>query len=442
MPSIGLLATYQLFSAEELILEHDIYQRARHAVMEVAIDDEQLAFDAIADVGPGRALPGPPAHPRPPARDDALRDHPRTRGRRRVPRPGRGGARAGPAAARRVPAGALAGRPRRRAGRHRRRRRRGLAELAGGVGRQPSRRSARLPGPHARKAPAFVGNETPARGTAGERLPRRLHLVRTAVRTSRPGKGRPWLSCTSCSGLTGRWGRPSCAVWREEGLRVQRGGQRPVPAHAAPSRQTSRSIHGDAVYRHSAIDAARGATVVYRCIPVRYSLWADVWLTATENIIAAAGKAGAVLVSPGQRVRLRTSGGTPVDEDHPLPRAVRRAACGWSRRAPLCRAHRDGEVQVVIPRFPDLYGPCVTTGSSGRSSSAWPPVTRSPGSAIRTWRATSSSSKTPPPPPCCSARSPKAYGHVWHVPGPGAITPRAFIERSSRSPVTGRACTA
>jgi trimethylamine---corrinoid protein Co-methyltransferase len=53
MPAIGLLATYQLFSAEELILEHDIYQRARHAVMEVALDDEQLAFEAIADVGPG-----------------------------------------------------------------------------------------------------------------------------------------------------------------------------------------------------------------------------------------------------------------------------------------------------------------------------------------------------------------------------------------------------
>jgi trimethylamine--corrinoid protein Co-methyltransferase len=53
MPAIGLLATYQLFSAEELILEHDIYQRARHAVMEVAIDEEQLAFDAIAEVGPG-----------------------------------------------------------------------------------------------------------------------------------------------------------------------------------------------------------------------------------------------------------------------------------------------------------------------------------------------------------------------------------------------------
>jgi len=53
MPSIGLLATYQLFSAEHLILGHDIYQRARHAVLDVALGDDQLALDVIADVGPG-----------------------------------------------------------------------------------------------------------------------------------------------------------------------------------------------------------------------------------------------------------------------------------------------------------------------------------------------------------------------------------------------------
>jgi len=53
MPTIGLLSTFTLFSAEEMILGHDIYQRARHAVMDLIIDDEQLALDVIADVGPG-----------------------------------------------------------------------------------------------------------------------------------------------------------------------------------------------------------------------------------------------------------------------------------------------------------------------------------------------------------------------------------------------------
>jgi trimethylamine--corrinoid protein Co-methyltransferase len=53
MTSFGLLETYQLFTPEELILGDDLYQRARHAVKDVVIDDETLALPAIADVGPG-----------------------------------------------------------------------------------------------------------------------------------------------------------------------------------------------------------------------------------------------------------------------------------------------------------------------------------------------------------------------------------------------------
>jgi trimethylamine--corrinoid protein Co-methyltransferase len=53
LPSIGLMSTYTVFWPEHLLLGHDIYQRARHAVMPLDLDDDQLALDVVAAVGPG-----------------------------------------------------------------------------------------------------------------------------------------------------------------------------------------------------------------------------------------------------------------------------------------------------------------------------------------------------------------------------------------------------
>ena len=53
MPSIGLVNVYTLFSPEHIILGDDIYHRARYAILDIDVDDESLALQAIADVGPG-----------------------------------------------------------------------------------------------------------------------------------------------------------------------------------------------------------------------------------------------------------------------------------------------------------------------------------------------------------------------------------------------------
>jgi trimethylamine--corrinoid protein Co-methyltransferase len=44
---------YTLFYPEHLILGDDIYHRARYAVMDIDFDDEEIAMDAITEVGPG-----------------------------------------------------------------------------------------------------------------------------------------------------------------------------------------------------------------------------------------------------------------------------------------------------------------------------------------------------------------------------------------------------
>ena len=53
MPSIGLLDVYTVFDAADLILADDVYHRARYAVMDLDLDDEALALEAVREVGPG-----------------------------------------------------------------------------------------------------------------------------------------------------------------------------------------------------------------------------------------------------------------------------------------------------------------------------------------------------------------------------------------------------
>jgi trimethylamine--corrinoid protein Co-methyltransferase len=50
---LGLDRTYTLLYPEAIILDDDLYQRARHALLAEDVDDETLALDVIADVGPG-----------------------------------------------------------------------------------------------------------------------------------------------------------------------------------------------------------------------------------------------------------------------------------------------------------------------------------------------------------------------------------------------------
>jgi trimethylamine--corrinoid protein Co-methyltransferase len=50
---MGLDRTYTLLYPEGIFLDNELYERARHSLMRLDIDDETLALDVIAAVGPG-----------------------------------------------------------------------------------------------------------------------------------------------------------------------------------------------------------------------------------------------------------------------------------------------------------------------------------------------------------------------------------------------------
>ncbi len=50
---LGLDRTYTLLTPEGILLDYELYERARYAVQALEVSDETLALDVIADVGPG-----------------------------------------------------------------------------------------------------------------------------------------------------------------------------------------------------------------------------------------------------------------------------------------------------------------------------------------------------------------------------------------------------
>ena len=55
---IGLHGTYEVFAPEDLILDDDLYHRARTAYLDVPVDESALAVDVVAAVGPGGSFLG------------------------------------------------------------------------------------------------------------------------------------------------------------------------------------------------------------------------------------------------------------------------------------------------------------------------------------------------------------------------------------------------
>src|SRR5262249_46215752 len=103
---------------------------------------------------------------------------------------------------------------------------------------------------------------------------------------------------------------------------------------------------GDAGDPRFCIEAARGATTVYHCMNPPYStrLWAELVPRYMQNLIAAAGKAGARLVVLENVYMLGRPRGRPFNEDSPLDPFSRKGAIRARAAALLFEAHRKGDV--------------------------------------------------------------------------------------------------
>lgn len=186
-------------------------------------------------------------------------------------------------------------------------------------------------------------------------------------------------------------------------------------------------VEGDATLPDSVNRACRNATVIHHCVNVRYSQWAKLMPGITENILAGARAVEARLVFPGNVYVYGPLQRIPAREDHPLAATTRKGLLRIAMERSLMDAHRWGHVRVVIPRFPDFYGPFVAnplvrpifeSALLGKQA-AWPGKLDVPHDLVYIDDAAAA---------CVMlAASENCYGESWHVPGAGPLTGRQFL---------------
>ena len=228
-------------------------------------------------------------------------------------------------------------------------------------------------------------------------------------------------------GSTGALGSAIVRRLREEGKLV-RAVARDTELAAQLLPPSAGIVHGDLADPKSIMSACSEAAVVYHCVNIRYSEWVKYMPVLTENILEATRRVGARLVFPGNVYGYGPLQSIPATEGHPQAATSRKGQLRLRLERMLMDAHRAGHVPVVIPRFPDLYGPNVTNplmapifrAALAGKEAGWPGKLDMPHDLVYVDDAARAS--------VLLAETDFAYGETWHVPGPGPMTGRQFVE--------------
>jgi nucleoside-diphosphate-sugar epimerase len=199
---------------------------------------------------------------------------------------------------------------------------------------------------------------------------------------------------------------------------VTRGGQNDLPVPV---------VVADASDPGQMREVCTGATAVYNCVNPPLLEWETVFPSVNEALISAAGAAEAVLVFADDTWMYGKVDG-PMTEDLPSRPASRLGALRASLAAAVLDAHDRGDVQAVIARAGELYGPGVNSllGDNLFSQAllgkrpVWfgrPDLPITPtyiGDFARGLATLADAQDT--------------WGEVWHVPSGPGTTGRAFVE--------------
>lgn len=152
----------------------------------------------------------------------------------------------------------------------------------------------------------------------------------------------------------GQVGQPLARLLLDAGKRVRIA--RRSPGGVPPGAEV---VQGDAADPAFCAEAAQGAATVYHCMNPPYDarLWADVLPRYMDNLIAAAGRTGALLVVLDNVYMLGRPRGRPLDEDTPPNPCSRKGEIRAHVAARLFEDHRRGDVRATAGRASDFYGP-------------------------------------------------------------------------------------
>jgi nucleoside-diphosphate-sugar epimerase len=180
----------------------------------------------------------------------------------------------------------------------------------------------------------------------------------------------------------------------------------------------------------AAADAAKGASVVYQCVNAPYTEWPELFPPLQRGVLAAAERAGALLVALENLYGYGPAGGRPMTEDLALAATTVKGRTRAAMTAELLAAADADRVRVAIGRASDFFGAGVTQGSTLGE--------RVFGNALAGRRADFIGNPDLPHTysyvPDIAAglatlgTDARAAGQVWHLPGPATVTTRALLD--------------
>jgi nucleoside-diphosphate-sugar epimerase len=187
-------------------------------------------------------------------------------------------------------------------------------------------------------------------------------------------------------------------------------------------------VSADAADPAHAVNATRGAGVVYHCVNPPYTQWAELLPPVSRSILRAAESSGAKLVFADNLYAYGPVEG-PLREDLP---AIATGSKGRTRvevAAEMLAAHDEGRVRVAIGRASDYYGPRGANSTSGetvfgRIVAGKRPQWTGKLDVPHTFHYLGDIARGL----VALAERPEADGQVWHLPAAAPLTAQEFFD--------------
>jgi nucleoside-diphosphate-sugar epimerase len=181
-----------------------------------------------------------------------------------------------------------------------------------------------------------------------------------------------------------------------------------------------------------------GATVAYQAAQPAYTEWGAKFPPLIRSILDGLNGSGARLVLGDNLYMVDNTGGAPIMENGPVNAVTRKGKVRAQCAEMVFAAHRAGSVQAAAVRGSDFYGPEALGSVMGDMS--FTPLLAGKrislvGSAdlLHTYTYINDFGKAMA---LVGGRG-SAMGRVWHVPTPGPITARAFLQQAAQIAGTG-----
>jgi len=208
-----------------------------------------------------------------------------------------------------------------------------------------------------------------------------------------------------------------------------------LPVRAVSRHRPSTLLEGvdwraaDVTDPEAAIDAAKGASVIYQCLNAPYTDWPKRFPPLQRGVLTAAERNDALMVTLENLYAYGPTHGRPMTEDLPLAATTVKGRARAAMTQELLAAADAGRVQIAIGRASDFFGAGVTETTLGERVFA---------NAVAGKRAdflgNSDLLHTYSYVPDIAVglatlgTDSRAIGQVWHLPGPETVTTRALLD--------------